>query len=222
MADALTARGLTVRYGAQAPLLDGADLEVRVGEIVGLVGQSGCGKSSVLRVLAGLTEPAAGLITAGPDAVPLAEFRTSRPGVLGFISQDPLGSLDPLWSVERLVGESLRAARLPRTTIRAQVHSALTRVELAGIDPRAKPGTLSVGQAQRVSIARALAAEPTLILADEPTSALDPTTAASVAHLLSGIATGGCAVIVASHDLPLLSSLCTRTLMITQGRLVSV
>ncbi len=216
----LAAQDLTLAYRGHE-VLRGACLTANAGEVVGLAGPSGSGKSTLIRALAGLVRPAGGSVVAEHEgtSVPLARFVRLRAGIVGMVAQDPLGSLDPLWSVRRLVGEPARAGGMRRDRADQRVDDALGAVGLAAIDRSARPAELSVGQCQRVVIARVLVGDPLLVLADEPTSALDPTTAASVARLIAKLAERGAAVVVASHDQALLSGLCHRTLSIRDATL---
>lgn len=211
----LQARDLTLAYRGHQ-VLRGASLIADAGEVVGLAGPSGSGKSTLVRALAGLLQPIAGSISAEYEGtyLPLPRFVRLRPGIVGMIAQDPVGSLDPLWPVHRLIAEPLRAARVTRKRTDELVADALGVVGLAAIDRSARPAELSLGQCQRVAIARVLVARPLIVLADEPTSALDPSSAASVARLVANLADRGAAVVVASHDERLLAGLCHRVLSI--------
>lgn len=215
MSVVLRAVDVGIGYHGRDALLTGCDLEVEAGSVVGLAGPSGCGKSTLLRVLGGLQHPSHGSVVAGPDRRPIVEFRRSRPGILGLVGQDPVSSLDPLWSVASIIEEAVPASERSRDRVR----EALARVGLTELDPRTRPGALSIGQCQRVALARALANSPLAVLADEPTSALDPTNAANVVRLLRTAADAGSAVVVSSHDGPLLNSLCDIVFTWVDGRL---
>lgn len=214
----LCATGLDVGFRRHVVVRD-VTLGVGPGEIVGLGGPSGSGKSTLLRVLAGLIPPVAGsvVVRTDDDEVPVTRFARSRAGAIGIVSQDPLGSLDPLWHVRRIVGEP--AWHLPRDRRDAAVAAALGRVGLGGIDRRARPAELSLGQCQRVAIARITVGRPAIVLADEPTSALDASSAVAVTGLLTDLAADGAGLLIASHDEPLLARLCRRVLRIVDGRL---
>jgi peptide/nickel transport system ATP-binding protein len=137
------------------------------------------------------------------------------------IFQDPIGSLDRRWAIWRSVTEPLMAAhRKKRPTRRERRQIAreiLAEVGLSEVNLDAKPFELSVGQCQRVSVARALVAEPKLLVADEPTSALDVSVSATILRLLARIAQKGTAIIVVSHDEPMLDSFCHRVLRMHEG-----
>ncbi|MGH8932251.1 MAG: ABC transporter ATP-binding protein [Egibacteraceae bacterium] len=237
------------RGSSQVTAVADASLRVRAGEIVGIHGSSGSGKSTLLRLLAGVERPTAGTVrlqvgTAvpwvwsgeAPSAHPSAIFarvagrsvhRGQRPhpapGVVMPILQDPVGSLDPRWPIWRSITEPLTAPHRPRRPARSERREFAARqlatVGLQGIDLDALPGELSRGQCQRVAILRALAAEPAVVLADEPTSALDVSVSAGILHLLAGIAERGAALVVVSHDLPMLDALCHRLLPMHAGHL---
>ena len=206
-------------------MLDGVNLAVETGEIVGVRGPSGSGKTTLLRLAAGLERPRSGrVLAAGGDLWPdgARSPRRPRPGWVGALFQDPAGSLDPAWTIERILAEPFRARGRPavgRDRRRDAVSHALDEVGLGDVDRRTRPGQLSGGQQQRLALARCLLAEPTLILADEPTSALDVTNAAGVMHLVRRTADRGTAVIVVSHDRALLDALADRVLECRDGRL---
>ena len=206
-------RDLTIRYGPgprDGALLTGASFVVWPGEIVGIRGASGCGKSSLLRVLAGLMRAASGSVYLG--GTPVKGPR--RDGHVMPISQDSGGSLDPRWPIWRSITEPLMARqRRPhpdRRSRRAVARERLESVNLGTLDLDARPRELSGGQRQRVAILRALVAAPALLLADEPTAALDVSVSAAVLGLLHATAQSGVAIVVASHDRSSLEVLCDR------------
>jgi peptide/nickel transport system ATP-binding protein len=130
------------------------------------------------------------------------------------IFQDPASSLDPRWPIWKTITEPLTAKhreKIPTRTERKNIaQHKMNEVGLTGIDVETRPGQLSGGQCQRVSVLRALIAEPALLLADEPTSALDPSVAAGILMLLSQIASAGTSILIVSHDRGALSALCSR------------
>lgn len=203
-----------------------ASLAVQRGEIVGISGPSGCGKSTLLRLLATIELPSAGEVffdgmPASRGGTPRLLSSLARTGFVMPIFQDPLGSLDMRWPIWRSVTEPLTAPhRDPRPSTKQRYTIAREQLEavgLAHIDLDARPRELSVGQCQRVAIARALTAEPRLIIADEPTSALDASVAASILRLLKTSARNGAAMVIVSHDRPLLDVLCDRVLAMHEG-----
>ncbi|NJM08673.1 ABC transporter ATP-binding protein [Candidatus Gracilibacteria bacterium] len=223
------ARQVAQQYGRGAravAAVRAASMAVRQGEIVGIAGPSGCGKSTLLRLLATIETPASGTVLLnGTLATQGGSTRLYSPlarnGFVMPIFQDPLGSLDRRWPIWRTIAEPLtaphRAARLSAAQQRSIAQEHLSHVGLAHIDPDARPAELSVGQCQRIAIARALVAAPGLIIADEPTSALDASIAAAILRLLATTARNGTAIVIVSHDRPLLDLLCDRVLTMHDG-----
>ena len=203
-----------------------ANLQVRRGEIVGIYGDSGCGKSTLLRLLATIEMPSSGEVFLGGERATSGETtklfgKKARSGFVMPIFQDPLSSLDARWAIWRIVTEPLTAKHLAEKPLRRKrreiAGKILAEVGLADIDLDAKPSELSVGQCQRVCIARALTAKPALIIADEPTSALDASVSQSILRLLARIAESGAAIVIVSHDEKVLQALCHRVLRMRDG-----
>ncbi len=203
-----------------------ANLQVRRGEIVGIGGDSGSGKSTLLRILATIETPDGGEIYLGGELAASGANKKflssrSRRGFVSPIFQDPLASLDARWTIWRIVTEPLtakhRMEKFSREKRRAIAGEILAEVGLSAIDLDAKPSELSVGQCQRVCVARALLAKPALIVADEPTSALDASIAKTVLQLLARAARNGTAIVVVSHDASVLNALCHRVLQMRDG-----
>ena len=231
----LQVRGLSVSYapprkatslGTGAALAE-ADLDVRAGEVVGIVGETGSGKTTLARATVGLVRPYAGTIDfAGEDigalrGRALRSFR--RSGQVQLVFQDPLRSLDPDLSVAELVREPLDiAATLARREREDRVDASL---RLVGLDPESirgrRPRQLSGGQRQRVSIARAISTRPRLLFCDEPVSALDVSNRNLVLNLLDRLRSElGLAVVIIAHDLSSLAGIADRVAVFYRGRIV--
>jgi peptide/nickel transport system ATP-binding protein len=227
----LKAEGLSRVYGHGENMIHAvlkADLRVRRGEIIGIYGPSGCGKSTLLRLLAAIEPPTTGTVSMGSelpenDAKKPRNGRREKRGCVMPIFQDPMSSLDARWSAWRTITEPLmakhRSDRPSRAARREIARSYLEKVELEEIDLESRPDELSIGQCQRISIARALVAEPELIVADEPTSALDASVAASVLRLLTAASETGIAIVIVSHNQSLLHAFCHRVLSMNNGSL---
>ncbi len=194
---AVHVRGLVKQFG-DSIVLDGVDLDIRAGEFVAVVGHSGCGKSTLLRVIAGIEQPSAGTVEhADPVAV---GFQDSR--------------LVPWQRVWRNVVFGIRA---PRAELRQQARAVLAEVGLSDYED-VWPHTLSGGQAQRVSLARALTLDPRLLLLDEPFGALDALTRLNAQALVSRLwAQHGFAVMLVTHDVEEAVILADRVIVIADG-----
>ncbi|WP_155370899.1 dipeptide ABC transporter ATP-binding protein [Catellatospora vulcania] len=217
----LSATGLRKRYGAHE-VVRGVDLSIARGETLGLVGESGSGKTTVAQLLFGTVAATEGQV--GFEGVPWAGVpeRVRRPlrRRMQLISQDPLGSFDPRYPVERIVGEALEPG-LDRRTRRDRVVDLLDRVGLGSDLLERYPRRLSGGQRQRVAIARAIAPRPSLLICDEPVSALDVSVQAQVLDLLADIrAADGTALLFISHDLGVVHHLADRVLVMHDGQVV--
>jgi iron(III) transport system ATP-binding protein len=209
-----------VRAGS-AQLLGPLDLAVEEGEHVLLVGPSGSGKTTLLRALAGLVAPSAGAIElfgARASSPRKVDLRPERRGV-GMLFQG--GGLWPHMSVARTLRFALSAAGVPRAERPGRVRELLERVELQGFDER-MPGTLSGGEAQRLALARALAASPRLLLLDEPLGPLDAELRGSLLGMLAALHRDlGWTAIHVTHDPAEAARVATRTVRLEHGRAVA-
>lgn len=229
----LEARDVSVHHRLRAPLfgrapmlaaVDALSLRVAPGEALGVVGESGCGKSSLARALLRLNEVSRGeIVWLGQPIVGLgdAELRRHRTGVQ-MVFQDPVASLDPLQSVADIVAEPLRALRpdLDAAGRAARVRAMLDSVGLGAEFSMRRGHTLSGGQCQRVAIARAMVLEPKLLVCDEAVSSLDVSIQAQILELLAGIKRRGTGIVFVSHNLAVVRQLCERVLVMYLGRAV--
>jgi oligopeptide/dipeptide ABC transporter ATP-binding protein len=207
-------------------VLSGVDLDVWPGEIVGLVGETGSGKTTLARTVVGLVNPRRGRILL--QGLPISSLRRRarraerRRGHVQLVFQDPLRSLDPDLTVAEIVAEGLRIrGEANGDEIRRRVTGALEKVGLDATVLERTPGQISGGQRQRVSIARALAVEPRLLICDEPVSALDASTRNYVLRLLDELRTSlGLAIVIISHDLSSLAGIADRVVVLYRGRII--
>ncbi|MGD2204062.1 ABC transporter ATP-binding protein [Microbacterium maritypicum] len=219
----LELRGAGFAYGSRR-VLDDVSLRIDEGDSLGLVGESGAGKSTILRLMLGLTAPRDGqvLFEGAPlalrDRAQMRRFRASVQPVF----QDPYSSLDPRQRIDRIVGEPLRSLGLASgTEAQRRIAEALGSVGLPADTARRYPHEFSGGQRQRIAIARAVVSRPRVLLADEPVSALDVTTRVQVLELLDRLhRENGLALVMVSHDLTAIASACDRTLVLKNGRVV--
>ncbi len=213
----LTVENLSVSYrvqGGEVRALDGVSLEIFPGEIVAVVGESGCGKTTLAKAVLGLQKTSGGKITLMGDEV----TGTTRDMAtkVGMVWQDPYASLNPRWDISRSMMEP---AVLAGKTVDAP--ALITEVGLDARFSERYPHELSGGQRQRVAIGRAISLEPPLIICDEPTSALDLSIRAQILNLLKDIrAEKGCAFLYISHDLTTVRFLADRIMVMYMGRIV--
>ena len=206
-------------------VLSGVNLKVWPGEIVGLVGETGSGKTTLARTVVGLVRPRGGrVLFDGTEISALrggARRRERRTGHIQLVFQDPLRSLDPDLTVGDIVGEGLKIRGLSASDIEARVGDALAKVGLPAALRQRQPGQISGGQRQRVSIARALAPDPKLLLCDEPVSALDASNRNYILRLLAELRDSlGLPIVIISHDLSSLAGIADRVVVLYRGKIV--
>jgi len=208
--------------------VDDVSFDIRRGETLALVGESGCGKSTVARLIVGLHAPSRGRIRF--DGVALsgtaqAAGTPPRRGRVQMVFQDPYASLNPRWRVRDIVAEPLRVLGLARTRadVDARVAALLTQVGLNADDGGKYPHEFSGGQRQRISIARALSGNPEFLVCDEPTSALDVSVQAQILNLMTELqARLGLTVLFISHNLAVVAHVADRVGVMYLGRLVEI
>lgn len=227
---ALRAEGLAHSFSGRE-VLSGADIEVRLGEIVGLRGPSGVGKSTLGRALAGRFRPDAGAVTIGGRRPEAAE--------IAYVGQAPRDASNPTWTLERIIAEPLAIAAkrgggaglgegagavlgVGRGEASQVIREAASAVLLDDDLLSRRPGEVSDGQLQRAVLARGIVQRPAFFVCDEPTSMLDPiTTAAIIAALRSVVAGDGAGVLLISHDVRLLRAVATRGYVLRDGRAIA-
>jgi len=216
------------QFGRRAVLkaVDDVTFSVRKGEVFGLVGESGCGKTTAGRTIVGLYSPTGGkILYKGEDTSTLkgAELKRFKRRVQ-MIFQDPYASLDPRMTVGDIIGEALDIHNLARGKERlARIHELLSIVGLSAEHANRFPHEFSGGQRQRIGIARALAVDPEFIVADEPISALDVSIQAQVVNLLSRLREQrGLTYIFIAHDLAMVKHLSDNVGVMYLGRLVEL
>ncbi|QLE70551.1 ATP-binding cassette domain-containing protein [Streptomyces rectiverticillatus] len=227
----LSVRDVTMTFpgkrGRAAPVraVDGVSFDLAAGETLGLVGESGCGKSTTGRMIVRLLEPTAGSITYDGRDISRLGRRELKPlrKDLQMVFQDPHSSLNPRQTVARIIADPLLVQGVPAAAARKR---AAELMELVGLIPEhidRYPHEFSGGQAQRIGIARALATGPRLIVADEPVSALDVSVQAQIVNLMERLQRElGLAYLFIAHDLSVVKRVCDRVAVMYLGRIVEV
>lgn len=212
----LTVSGLSASYGkgrilrkSTPPIISGIDMEIKEGECVGLIGSSGCGKTTLVKTLLGL--------------IPASSGTVSSSRKLAAVFQDPVSSLNPAHSIRWHLKEALRCSGKPlrKEEELPAFKKVLNDVGLDEIHLSRFPHQLSGGQRQKVSIAMCLIAEPSVIIADEPFSALDSSSQASIIKTLSDINhERGTAMLIVTHNLRVVRAMCSKLIVMDSGRIV--
>jgi ABC-type glutathione transport system ATPase component len=225
----LAVTDLSVHYGSRRNrrrALHGLTLSVRRGETIGVIGETGSGKSTFARAVLGLVRHSSGRIMIdGEDVTGYSrrQWRAlRRRGVVQYVFQDPLRSLDPDLSIEQSLTDPLLLVGATRAAAAETVRAYLSQVHLEEDLLVRLPGELSGGQRQRVAVARALVTKPKLIFLDEPVSALDAATRVQVLEILKDLRATGVTLIFISHDLGSVAGIADRIAVLYQGELVEI
>jgi oligopeptide/dipeptide ABC transporter ATP-binding protein len=224
---AITVKQLQVHFassrGAPVRAVDGVDMEIQRGELHGIVGESGCGKTSLARAIAGLQRPTGGSVTF--DGRELDDWRRERLAFsrhVQFIFQDPLASLSRRQTISQSLEEPLKIHGLGSASQRRKrVLELLQLVSLPVTCLDRLPRALSGGQRQRVAIARALALDPRILICDEPLSALDVSIRAQILNLFADLQKKlDLSIVLIAHDLAIIRLVCTRVSVMYLGKIV--
>ncbi len=219
----LETRDLQVAFGTGASrkiVISDIDIQLQSGQTFGLIGESGCGKSTVLRSIAGLNPLSAGEIRVGGVKVP-AQRSHALLRRMQLVFQDPYASLHPRKTVEQILLEPVVIHRMDNCSRR--VDAVLDSVGLQRSFRYRYPHQLSGGQRQRIAVARALIVEPEILLLDEPTSALDVSVQAELLNLLKKLhVERGLTYLMVSHDFAVIAHICERVAVMNGGRIVEI
>jgi len=205
--------------------VDGVSFAIEKGTTLSLVGESGCGKSTVARLVVGLYAPTRGSVIFDGQDLSQARADSTQRRRMQMIFQDPYASLNPRWRVADIIAEPIRAFGLmaDKAAIIARVGELLTQVGLSPLDGQKFPHEFSGGQRQRISIARALSSNPEFLVCDEPTSALDVSVQAQILNLMKDLqARLGLTYLFISHNLAVVRQVSDRVGVMYLGRLVEL
>lgn len=215
--------GVFLRQTGHIHALDGVSFSVKKGETLGIVGESGCGKTTLGRCIMGLTEPTAGEITIkgkpffGSRSIPKKESAA----ILQMIFQDPFESLDPRQTVRQILEEKYMIQGRRRKNLDKEIHDLMEKVGLLPDDLSKFPHEFSGGQRQRIGIARAISLDPEIIVCDEPVSALDVSVQSKILNLLLDLQQKmGLTYIMISHDLSVVRHVSDRIAVMYSGKIV--
>lgn len=205
----LAASEVSKSFGAHVAV-QAASFALRQGRTLGIVGESGSGKTTLARMIVGVETPDSGMLDWRSDA-----------GAVQLVHQNPLGAFDPRWTIGRSLREALAAGGVSRGERAARAEELMREVDLDAALLRRRPWQLSGGQRQRAAIARALAADPRVLVLDEPVSALDPSVRTRVLALLTRLqAAHDLTLVVISHDLDVIAATCDEVLVMQDGAVV--
>ena len=219
-------QGVFARGGARVHAVEDVSLTVRTGETLGIVGESGCGKSTTARLMLRLLDPTSGTISFEGKDISRLSNRQLRPlrREMQMIFQDPYASLNPRKTVEQIVGQPFAVHKVTSAReAKLRVHELLEVVGLGREHASRYPHEFSGGQRQRIGIARALALNPKLIVCDEPVSALDVSVQAQILNLLRSLQEEfNLTYVFISHDLSVMRQICSRIAVMYLGRIVEL
>jgi oligopeptide/dipeptide ABC transporter ATP-binding protein len=217
-------RGFFQRVGSTVRAVDGVDLQIYPNQTVGLVGESGCGKSTVARLILRLLDPDDGIVQFNGKDITALDERAFKPmrKQIQMIFQDPYSSLNPRMTVAQSIADGVRMAGLvDKSEQRQRIRQLLEMVGMPAASADRYPHEFSGGQRQRVGIARALSVSPQLVLCDEPISALDVSIQAQIINLLKDLQQElGLSYLFISHDLNVVSYICDHVCVMYRGRIV--